>query len=148
MSRFDAIVNQIYALIQTAWSQQTHYYAMKNDTVREKPVMTTVYPHLYVIRINWTPTTYVGLVLSILITLHAYVLAARWVRATYRFGFNQDTWDLLRPVDLMAYSLAAYKDLIHDLNTVEHRRMAMQGKTDTVLREHPLWEGTEGLVSH
>lgn len=147
MSRFDAIVNQIYAIIQTSWSQQAHYYAMKNDTIRQEPVQMTVYPHLYVIRINWTPTTYIGLVLAILITLNAYVLAARWARATYRFGFEGDTWDLLRPVDLMAYSLAAYKDLIHDLNTVEHRRMAMQGKTTTVLREYPLWEGIEGLVS-
>jgi hypothetical protein len=85
-------------------------------------------------------------VLSLLITINAYVLAARWARATYRFGFEAETWNLLTPIDLMAYSLAAYQDLIHDLRTVENRRMAMRGLTRTVLRERPLWEGTDHLV--
>ncbi len=146
MSRLDAVVNQIYHIVHTSWSQSIHKYALKNQTIYDKPVVMTEYPHLYVIRINWTPTTYIGLVLSILITVNAYVLAGRWLRATYRFGFDRDTWNLLTPVDLMAYSLAAYQDLIHDLNTVEHRRMAMRGITRTVLRERPLWEGTQQLV--
>lgn len=146
MSRLDAVVNQIYHIVHTSWSQSIHKYAMHNQTIYNKPVVMTEYPHLYVIRINWTPTTYIGLVLSILITVNAYVLAGRWLRATYRFGFDKDTWNLLTPVDLMAYSLAAYQDLIQDINTVEHRRMAMRGITRTVLRERPLWEGTQQLV--
>ena len=114
--------------------------------VYDNPIIMTDYPHLYVIRITWTPTTYIGLVLSLLIALNAYVLAGRWMKATYRFGFDAETWNLLRPVDLMAYSLAAYQDLIHDLNTVEHRKMAMRGETRTVLRERPVWEGTQSLI--
>jgi hypothetical protein len=104
------------------------------------------YPHAYVIRINWTPTTYIGLALAILITLNTYVLVARWARATYRFGLGSETWNLLRPVDLMAYSLAAYQDLLHDLNTVEHRRAAMHGQSQTILRERPVQEGTQSLI--
>ena len=106
----------------------------------------TNFPHLYVIRINWTPTTYIGLILSILITLNAYILAGRWARATYRLGLSGETWNLLQPVDLMAYSLAAYQDLIHNLNTKEHRRMAMRGEADSVLRDRPYWQGTQSLI--
>ena len=46
----------------------------------------------------------------------------------------------------MAYSLAAYKELLYDLNTVEHRRMTMRGQTRTVLRERPVWQGTSSLI--
>lgn len=96
------------------------------------------YPHLYVIRISWTPTTYIGLALSVLITLNAYILFGRWVRATHRFGYESDTWNLLRPVDLMAYALT-WRDTMPDLRTPEQRRMAMRGETETLLREHPGW---------
>ena len=106
----------------------------------------TNYPHLYVVRINWTPTTYIGLILSILITLNAYALAGRWARATYRLGLHGETWNLLQPVDLMAYTLAAYQDLIHNLNTKEHRRMAMRGESPSVLRDRPYWQGTQSLI--
>lgn len=146
MSRLDAIVNKMLHLTSTSWSQSIHHYAMLNRTVYEQPVIMTTYPHLYVIRINWTPTTYIGLVLSLLITLNMYLLAARWANATYRLGFDAETWNLLEPVDLMAYSLAAYEDLIHNLNTIEHRQKAMRGKTPSVLREHPVWEGTQSLI--
>lgn len=146
MSRLDAVVNQIYHIVQTHWMQMSHEYAMKNQTVFDQPIIMTKYPHLYVIRIHWTPATYIGLILAILITLNAYNLAGLWLRATYRFGFDAETWNLLRPVDLMAYSLAAYKDLIHDLNTVEHRRQALRGKTRTRLHETPYQEGTQSLI--
>lgn len=146
MSRLDATVNKIYHIIQTSWSQSSYKYAMKNQTIYDHPIMMTNYPHRYVIRIHWTPTTYIGLVLSLLIALNAYALAGRWVRATYRFGFEEEAWNLLRPVDLMAYSLAAYRELIHDLNTVDHRRDAMRGRTRTVLRERAIKEGTQSLI--
>ena len=137
MSRLDTIVNQIYHIVQTAWTESSHYHAMQVPRVTENPVIMTSYPHLFIIRISWTPTTYIGLVLSLLIALNSWVLAARWLRATYRFGFGSETWNLLRPVDLMAYSLAASQDLIHSLNTNEHRKMEMRGTTTTVLRERP-----------
>jgi hypothetical protein len=98
----------------------------------------TDYPHLYVIRITWTPTTYIGLALSLLITLNAYILFGRWIRATYRFGFENDTWNLLRPIDLMAYTLS-WRDFVPDLRTSEQRQMAMRGEANMILREHPGW---------
>lgn len=70
--------------------------------------------------------------------LNSLVLAGRWLQAVYRFDSETETWNLLRPVDLMAYSLAASQDLVHSVDTKEHRRMEMRGKTTTVLREHPL----------
>jgi hypothetical protein len=136
MSRLDTIVNQVYHIVQTHWAQSAYEYAMQVPRVHEQPITMMTYPHLFVIRISWTPTTYIGLVLSLLIALNAWVLAARWARATYRFGFGAETWNLLRPVDLMAYSLAASHDLIHTLNTGEHRKMEMRGTTKVVLREH------------
>ena len=142
MSRLDATVNKIYHAIQTSYSQTAYKYAVKNPNVTAHPIMMTDYPHLYVIRISWTVTTYIGLALSLLITLNAYLLLGRWIRATYRFGCDEETWNLLRPVDLMSYSLAAWQDLIHDLHTVERRRMAVRGKTHTILREHPGWHPT------
>ncbi|KAK5172184.1 uncharacterized protein LTR77_003822 [Saxophila tyrrhenica] len=138
MSRFDQIVNQVYHLIQTSWSEQTYDLAMQRARVTDEPIVMTMYPHLFVIRMSWTPTTYIGLVLSVLIALNAYTLAARWAMATYRLGFGSDTWNLLRPVDLMAYSLAASQDLIHGLNTPEHRKMEMRGTMRTVLKERPM----------
>lgn len=137
MSRLDTIVNQIYHLVQTGWTEAQYEYAMKVPTVTQQPITMISYPHLFVIRISWTPVTYIGLVLSILIALNAWVLAARWLRAIYRFGFEEETWNLLRPVDLMAYSLAASQDLIHILDTKEHRKMEMRGTTTTTLRERP-----------
>ena len=140
MSRLDATVNKIYHLVQTAWSQQTWEYSMKDAEVFSKPIIMTDYPHLYIIRISWTPTTYIGLVLSILIALNAYILLGRWMRAIHRFGIDAETWNLLRPVDLMAYSLAAWHDLTHDLHTVEQRRLSMRGETRTILHEYPGWK--------
>jgi hypothetical protein len=121
-------------------------FIVVNQTVYDQPVIMLRYPHAYVIRINWTPTTYIGLALAILIALNTYILVGRWARATYRFGFDAETWNLLKPVDLMAYSLAAYQDLLHDLNTIEHRKAAMHGETQTVLREHPFYQGTQSLI--
>jgi hypothetical protein len=140
MSRLDATVNKIYHLVQTAWSQQTYEYSLQAPDVSKHPIIMMSYPHLYIIRISWTPTTYIGLVLSILITVNAYVLFARWIRAVYRFGFDAETWNLLRPVDLMAYSLAAWHELINDLRTVDERRAVMRGETNTILHEHPGWQ--------
>lgn len=145
MSRLDAAVNQIYHIIQTHWTQMSHEYAIQNQTVYDQPVMMTNFPHQYVVQIHWTPTTWIGLVLSLLITLNAYILAARWLWATYRFGFDSETWNLLRPIDLMAYSLATYRDLIDDLNTVEHRRTVMRGGKQLILHSAPMHEGTESL---
>lgn len=147
MSRLDAIVNKMLHITSTAWSQESYQYSMLNQTVYDKPVIMTDYPHLYVIRINWTPTTYIGLVLAVLITLNAYALAARWARATLRLGGAEETWNLLRPIDLMAYTLAAYQDLVYNLNSKDHRRMAMRGEMSSVLEEKPLWQGTQSLIS-
>lgn len=138
MSRLETIVNQVYHLVQTAWTESSYQEAKSVPAVHEQPIMMTVYPNLFVIRISWTPTTWVGLVLSLLIALNAWALAVRWVMATYRFGFGAETWNLLRPVELMAYSLAAYHDLVHSLDTREHRRMEMDGLTRSVLHERPL----------
>jgi hypothetical protein len=106
----------------------------------------TDYPHRYVISITWTPTTYIGLGLALLITLNAYVLLGRWIRAVYRFGFDSETWNLLHPVDLIAYSLAAWQDLMPELRTVEQRRMALRGET-IILREHPGWHAAHSPQS-
>jgi hypothetical protein len=138
MSRFEMIVNQMYHLVQTAWTESSYEYAKEVPAVKQQPIMMTIYPNLFVIRISWTPTTWIGLVFSLLIALNAWALAFRWVMATYRFGFGTETWNLLRPVDLMAYSLAASQDLIHSLDTRQHRRMEMNGETRMVLHEHPL----------
>lgn len=109
---------------------------MKVPRVHDEPVTMTSFPHLFVIRISWTPTTWIGLVLAIFIALNAWVLAARWVTATWRLGLGIETWDLLRPVDLMAYSLAASSDLVDSLDTIRNRRMQMRGERTIVLREH------------
>lgn len=147
MSRLDAIVNKMLHVASTAWSQENYEYAIQVKDVHENPVIITDYPHLYVIRINWTPTTYIGLILAVLITLNAYAIAARWARATLRLGGAEETWNLLQPVDLMAFTLAAYQDLVYRLNTKEHRRMAMRGEVSSVLRDRPLWQGTQSLIS-
>ena len=140
MSRLDATVNKMYHLVQTSYTESVYSHAINMPNVSTYPIMMTDYPHLYVIRISWTPTTYIGLALSILITLNAYLLLGRWIRATYRFGFDEETWNLLRPVELMSYSLTAWQDLIHHLHTVEQRRMTMRGETHTILREYPGWQ--------
>lgn len=64
----------------------------------------------------------------------------------YPFGFGPEIWNLLRLVELMAYSLAAYKDLVPDLNIVELRRAVLHGKKDAFLREHPVGESTQSLM--
>lgn len=143
MSRLDAIMNKILHIASTSWTESIHHYAMLNETVYDEPVIMTVYPHEYIIRISWTPTTYIGLILSVLITINAFVLAARWAHAIYRFGYDREsTWNLLLPIDLMAYSLAAYHDLFPELRTPEQREANMRGDTETILKEQPAWERT------
>ena len=57
MSRFEAVVNQIYHIVQTAWTESSYQYAKQVPRVSEQPIMMTNYPHLFVIRISWTPTS-------------------------------------------------------------------------------------------
>ena len=128
-------------LIAFSYTQTLYEQALQNPNVSAFPIIMTDYPHRYVISITWTPTTYIGLALAVLITLNSYVLLGRWIRAVYRFGFDSETWNLLRPVDLIAYSLAAWQDLMPELRTVEQRRMALRGET-TILKEHPGWHST------
>ncbi|KAK5162737.1 uncharacterized protein LTR77_011220 [Saxophila tyrrhenica] len=77
MSHLDAIVNKVIHITSTAWSQSAYHYAMQNQSIYDHPVMMTTFSHLYVIRVNWTPTTYVGLILALLITFNMYMLAGR-----------------------------------------------------------------------
>lgn len=149
MSRLDAIVNQMYAITQTGWSGSNFQYAKKTvPEMYSHPVLMTDYPHLYVIRINWTPTTYIGLVLSILITVNAFNLALRWIKATYSFilGGGGETWNLLHPIDLMGYSLASYQELAQDLSTVDTRRSVMRGRRHPKIYERPVDEGMRSLL--
>ncbi|KAK3645732.1 hypothetical protein LTR56_008919 [Elasticomyces elasticus] len=146
MSRLDAIVNKMLHSTSTSWSQSIHQYAMMNQSVYDQPIIMMTYPHKFIIKLKWTATTYIGLVLALLISFSIYTLAARWAYATYRLGRTRETWNLLEPIDLMAYTLAAYQDLLHSLNTVEHRRKAMRGETSSVLKERPVWEGTQSLI--
>lgn len=57
-------------------------------------------------------------------------------RAVRRFGFETETWNLLRPVDLMAYSMAAWHERVYDLRTADQPRTAVRGGT-TILQEYP-----------
>lgn len=57
MTRFDAVVNQIYHIVQTAWTETSYEYAMQVPRVTKEPIMMTNYPHLFVVRISWTPTS-------------------------------------------------------------------------------------------
>lgn len=139
----------MYAITQTGWSGSNFEYAKKVvPEMYSNPVLMIDYPHLYVIRINWTPTTYIGLVLSLLITINAFVLAARWIKATYTFKLSGggETWNLLRPIDLMGYSLASYQELVHDLSTEDNRRSVMRGRLQPRLYERPIDEGTQSLI--
>lgn len=135
MSRIDAVVNQMYHIVQTAWTQSAMPWSME-IAAGQPPVTMLNYPHLFIVQISWTPTTWIGLALSLLIALNSWVLAARWLLATYRRRGGAETWNLLRPVDLMAYSLAASRELLPALSTSEYRKMEMQGENKTVLRPH------------
>ena len=57
MSRLDSIVNQIYHIVQTGWTEQTYEYAMKTPRVHDQPVLMTSYPHLFVVKMDWTPVS-------------------------------------------------------------------------------------------
>ena len=57
MSRFDAVVNQVYHIVQTAWTESAYEYAKQVPRVTDEPIIMTSYPHLFVIRISWTPTS-------------------------------------------------------------------------------------------
>ena len=146
MTHLDATVNKIYQLVQTSYSQTSHQYSMLTESIYDSPIMMTYYPHEYVIRISWTPTTYIGLVLAICIVATCFALTLRWLLAMHHLGAEPETWNLLNPVDLMAYALAAYKDLIHDLNTPRHRREVMDERMGMKLKEYPIREGTENLI--
>ena len=89
ISLLNATVIKIYHPVETSYMESVYEHAVKNIKATAQPVMMIKYPHLYTIRISWTPTTYIALCLWLLITLTAYLLLGCWIRATYRFGCEE-----------------------------------------------------------
>ena len=145
-NRLEAALNQLYHIIQTSWSQVAYREALASPGVGKHPIQVLDFPHLLVIRISWTPTTWIGLGIAIALAITSMVTFARWLQATGCIRPDEESWNLLRPVDLMAYSLAAHHDLAEDLNTIANRKAALSQKPAKILREYPIEEGTDSFL--
>ena len=145
-NRLEAALNQLYHIIQTSWSQIAYKEAMAESSVGEHPIQLLDYAHLLVIRVSWTPTTWIGLGIAIALAITSVVTFARWLQATGCIRADEESWNLLRPVDLMAYSLAAHHDLAEDLNSIANRKAALSQKPAKILREYPIENGTDSFL--
>ena len=146
LNRLEAALNKIYHIVQTSWSQTQYKDAMLSTEVQQNPITMWKYSHLLVIRIAWTPTTWISLGIALGIALMSVFTFARWFRATGCIPSDEETWNLLRPIDLMAYALAAYQDLGELLNMPSQRKAQLKAKPGRILRDHPVGEGTESLL--
>ena len=146
LNELEAALNKIYHIVQTSWSQTKYREAMASDLVQKYPIQMWTFPHLLVIRISWTPSTWIGLGVAVAIALMSLVTAARWLRATGAIAASEEAWNLLRPIDLMAYALANYGELGERLNSPAQRRAEVRNKKARALRDVSYGEGTGGLL--
>jgi hypothetical protein len=135
MNLLESLLSQLYAIVQTSWT------ALDNATIVESRATTTrilqrSFPHNFIFQTFWSPTTYIAVVLAGLIWLCSIWQAVQWIIAIRRLGKDTHGWQLLEPLDLIAYSALAVGDLGPHVATAEARKAALHQRDGPVLVEY------------
>ncbi|KAK7897833.1 hypothetical protein LTR67_004463 [Exophiala xenobiotica] len=135
MNLLESLLSQLYAIVQTSWT------ALDNATITQSHASTTNilqrnFPHNFIIKTFWSPTTYIAVVLAALIWICSVWQALRCLIAIRRLGKETHGWQLLEPLDLIAYSALAAGDLGPHVATSEARMAALREKDGIILKEY------------
>jgi hypothetical protein len=135
MNLLESLLSQLYAIVQTSWT------TLDNATLVESKAKTTKifqreFPLNFIIQTFWSPTTILAVVLAGLIWLCSVCQALRWMIAIDRLGKDTHGWQLLEPLDLIAYSALAVGDLGPHVATAEAREATLHETNGPVLVEY------------
>ena len=135
MTLLESTLSQLYGIVQTSWT------ALDNDSIAAdrvplRNIFQRDFPHNFIIKTFWTPSTIIAALLAALIFLFSVWQAIRWLIAIRRLGKDTNSWQLLEPVDLMAYSFLAIDDLGPSISTAEARRTVLRSKGGPILVDY------------
>lgn len=135
MTLLESTLSQLYSIVQTSWT------ALDNDSiaahrVQLRNIFQRDFPHNFIIKTFWTSSTIIAVILAALIFLFSVWQAIRWLIAIRKLGKDTNGWQLLEPVDLMAYSFLAIGDLGPYISTAEARRAVLRSKGGPILVDY------------
>ena len=135
MTLLESTLSQLYGIVQTSWT------ALDNDSIVAdrvplRNIFQRDFPHNFIIKTFWTPSAIIAVILATLIFLFSVWQAIRWLIAIRRLGKDTNGWQLLEPVDLMAYSFLAIGGLGPYFSTVEARRTVLQSEGGPILVDY------------
>jgi hypothetical protein len=135
MTLLESTLSQLYGIVQTSWTALDNG-SIAADRVQLRNIFQRDFPHNFIIKTFWTPSTIIAVTLAALIFLFSVWQAIRWLIAIRRLGKDTNGWQLLEPVDLMAYSLLAVSDLGPHISTAEARRTVLWSKGGPILVDY------------
>lgn len=135
MTLLESTLSQLYGIVQTSWTALDND-SIAADRVQLRNIFQRDFPHNFIIKTFWTPSTIIAVILAALIFLFSIWQAIRWLIAIRRLGKDTNGWQLLEPVDLMAYSFLAIGDLGPYINTAEARRTVLRSKGGPILVDY------------
>jgi hypothetical protein len=135
MTLLESTLSQLYGIVQTSWTALDND-SIAADRVQLRNIFQRDFPHNFIIKTFWTPSAITAMILAALILLLSVWQAIRWLIAIHRLGKDTNGWQLLEPVELMAYSFRAIDDLGPHINTAEARQSALQSKGGPILVDY------------
>ena len=136
MTLLESTLSQLYAIVQTSWTALDND-SIAADRVQLRNIFQRDFPHNFIIKTSWMPSTIIAVIFAALIFLFSVWQAIRWLIAIRSLGKDTNGWQLLEPVDLMTYSLLAIDDIGPDISTAEARRTALRSKGGPILVDYP-----------
>jgi hypothetical protein len=109
MNLLESLLSQMLGIVHTSWTA----IVGDDDERLGVPILQRDFPHHYVIKTFWTPTTIVAVVITGLILLTTVWQAIGWYLAVRMLGKDREKqgWQLLDAEDLMEYTTLAVDDL-------------------------------------
>jgi hypothetical protein len=149
MTLLESTLSQLYGIVQTSWTALDND-SIAADRVQLRNIFQRDFPHNFIIKICWTPSTIIAVILAALIFLFSVWQAIRWLIAIRRLGKDTNGWQLLKLVDLIAYSFRAIDDLGPHIRTTEAGRTVLRSKDGPILidySKHDLTQLTSPMSS-
>jgi hypothetical protein len=142
MTLLESTLSQLYGIVQTSWTALDNN-SIAADRVQLRNIFQRDFPHSFIIQIFWTPSTIIAVILAALIFLFSVGQAIRWLIAIRRLGEDTNGWQLLKLVDLIAYSFRAINDLSSHISITEARRTVLRSKDGPPLIDYPKCDLTQ-----
>jgi hypothetical protein len=136
MTLLESTLSQLYAIVQTSWTALDND-SIAADRVQLRNIFQRDFPHNFIIKTSWMPSTIIAVILTALIFLFSVWQAIRWLIAIRSLSKDTNGWQLLDPLDLMAYAIRAIRDISPDISTAEARRTVLRSKGRPILIDYP-----------